>query len=131
MWSDKTKGFTLIEVIVAIFVLTIGVLGVFQVVQNITFFSQINSSKLVATYLAQEGIELVRNQRDSNWVAGRPWAENLSTSTESGLLGKFQRTINITDLSPEKKRVSVEVSWQEKGKNYSVTSQTELYKWLK
>jgi len=126
---QSNKGFTLIETVVAVFVLTIGVLGVFTVVQNITFSSQLNSSKLTATYLAQEGIELVRNQRDSNWLAGSPWGSRLPSGTKTGLLGKFNRTIAITKPLPNKKIVSVEVSWQERGKNYSVTAQTQLYNW--
>ncbi|PIZ89621.1 MAG: hypothetical protein COX89_00565 [Candidatus Nealsonbacteria bacterium CG_4_10_14_0_2_um_filter_37_10] len=125
----KNKSFTLIEVLVAVSVLIIGVLGVFTVVQNITFSAQINSSKLAATYLAQEGLELVKNQRDSNWLAGSPWDSNLQSSTETGLLGKFSRTIAITAPSPNQKIVSVEVSWQERGKPYSVTAQTQLYNW--
>ncbi|MDI6602665.1 MAG: hypothetical protein QME57_00905 [Patescibacteria group bacterium] len=122
-------GFTFIEVMIAIFVLTIGVLGVFTAIQNITFSSQINFSKLTATYLVQEGIELVRNQRDSNWLAGDPWDSNLPSGTETGLLGKFSRTITITEPSSDKKVVSVKVSWQERGKNYSITAETELYNW--
>ena len=62
----KTKGFTILEVLVAIFVITIGVISAFNVVQNINIFSRVNSSRLTATYLAQEGVELIRNRRDSN-----------------------------------------------------------------
>jgi prepilin-type N-terminal cleavage/methylation domain-containing protein len=60
------KGFTLIEVIVAIFVLTIGVIGILSLVNQTIISSQIISSRLVASYLAQEGIEIVKNIRDTN-----------------------------------------------------------------
>ena len=128
--KSNLTGFTLIEVLVAIFVLVVGVFGVFFVVQNITFSSQLNSSKLTAAYLVQEGIELVRNKRDSNWLANLSWDSDLPSGTETGLLGKFTRT---TLLFPKENKivVTVEVSWQERGKDYSVTAQTELENWGK
>lgn len=125
----KIKGFTLVETVVAVSVLIIGVLGVFTVVQNITFSSQVNSSKFTAAYLTQEGIELVRNKRDSNWLAGQPWDSGLPSGTETGLLGKFSRTTTISSPAPNKRVVTVNVSWQERGKNYSVTAQSHLYNW--
>jgi len=129
--SESGGGFTLIEVVVAIFVLIVGVVGVFTAIQNITFSSQINSSKLTAAYLAQEGIELVRNKRDSNWLAGETWDSDLPSGTKGNILGKFNITTTITTPpdGDDKIIVSVKVSWQEKGKNYSVTAQTELYNW--
>src|SRR3989338_10456135 len=78
------KGFTLIEVIVAVFVLTIGVVGVFALVNQTMAASSILTSRLIAAYLAQEGIEIARNIRDGNFLeAGEPdweWADGLPTS---------------------------------------------------
>lgn len=62
---DK-KGFTMIEVLGAIFIITMGVMGIFSLVPQAVSFTTISSSRLVATYLAQEGIEIVRNIRDTN-----------------------------------------------------------------
>ena len=61
-------GFTLIEVIVAIFIITVGVGGTVTLINQTISFTQITSSKLVATYLVQEGIEIVKNIRDSNFL---------------------------------------------------------------
>jgi len=129
IFCSNHKSFTLIEVVVAVFVLTIGVLAVFNVVQNITVYSRISSSRLTAVYLAQEGIELVRNQRDSNWLAGDSWDSNLPSVTESDILDRFDRVTTNTPEGDDKIKVSVEVSWEEKGKHHSVTAQTELYNW--
>ena len=62
------NGFTIIEVIIATSILTIGVLGAFSAIQMIIASTSIISSQLAATYLAQEGIENVRAIRDSNWL---------------------------------------------------------------
>lgn len=68
---EHNKSFTLIEVVVATFVITLGALGAFSLIQRITAFYPIISSQLTATYLAQEGIEIVRNIRDTNWLEQR------------------------------------------------------------
>jgi len=68
--TNKNKGFTIIEVISAIFVLLIGILASYTVIQQIIGYTSIVSSRLVAAYLAQEGIEIVRNIRDTNWLQG-------------------------------------------------------------
>jgi len=64
----NSKGFTLLEVIAAIFLLTIGVIGILSLVSQTIVSSQITSSRLVASYLAQEGIEIVKNLRDTNFL---------------------------------------------------------------
>ena len=138
MVKSHQGGFTLIEVMVAVFVLTIGVLAAFNVVQNITIYSRTTSSRLTAIYLAQEGIELVRNQRDTNWLEDMYlpgsvfWNSSMPPlgCATSSILGKFDRTCTSTIGPPEKMEVSVGVSWQERGTSHSVTSTTELYNWL-
>jgi len=129
----KNRGFTLIEVVIAVSILTIGVLAAFNVVQNITIYSKLTSSRLTATYLAQEGIELVRNQRDTNWLEGMDWGTNkgnliVAAWPPSGI-PRFTRNIDIDD-HVDYIEVSVGVSWQERGTTHSATNTTELYDWL-
>ncbi len=62
------KSFTLIEVIIAIFILTMGTVGAFSLIQRTIAFTSISSSRLTAAYLAQEGMEIARNIRDSNYL---------------------------------------------------------------
>jgi type IV pilus modification protein PilV len=132
----KTKGFTMLEVLVAIFVVTIGVLAVFNMVQNITVSFRANASQLTAAYLAQEGVELVRNERDNNWLQGSAW-DNIDMLSigcaTSGVFGKFNRACAFstsTNGTTTWMNVSSTVSWQERGSSHSVTNATELYKWL-
>ncbi len=62
-------GFTLVEVMVAVTILTVGVLATAQVSAVAIKGSNTNEYKVTATNLAREGVELVRNARDSNWQA--------------------------------------------------------------
>jgi len=74
----KNKGLTLIELMIATFVIVIGVVGSFSVLQKVIMSTTLSSSRLVAAYLAQEGIEVVRNIRDTNWVEGEDWDNDIS-----------------------------------------------------
>lgn len=61
----ETGGFSLIETIIALFVLTIGVVGAFIVVSKAIHVSPSVRQELIAANLAQEAIEAVRNIRDN------------------------------------------------------------------
>ena len=62
----KKNGFTIIEMIAAIFIINIGIAAVFSLVTQSASYVDLSSSRLTAMYLAQDGIEIVRNIRDSN-----------------------------------------------------------------
>lgn len=63
------QGFTLIESLVAIAILTVAIVAPFQAIQNVTKASQIAKEKLIAASLAQEALEYVRFVRDGNYLA--------------------------------------------------------------
>lgn len=69
--KSKNTGFTLLEVIVAIFILTVGIGGSFSLIQQTISTASMIQSRLIAAYLGQEGIEIVRNIRDNNWLEQR------------------------------------------------------------
>lgn len=79
------KGFTLIEFFVSLFIVLIGVLGTFSVIQTVSRYSSMDSSKLQAAYLAEEGLEVIRNIRDTNYVLGNigeaAWVTNIGNET--------------------------------------------------
>jgi len=64
----KICGFTLIEVIIAIFLITVGITAVLLLITKTLGAMSLSFSQLKAAYLAQEGIEVVRNIRDTNWI---------------------------------------------------------------
>jgi len=78
--KQAKKAFTLIEIITVLFVVSLGLVGVLSlIIQNIQAQS-LNKNSLMATQLAQEGIELVRKTRDTNWRKLPPnrWKEGLT-----------------------------------------------------
>lgn len=68
--KNFNQGFTLIELVISIFVLVVGVIGVYNSLSFAIIYTGDISSRLTAAYLAQEGIEITRNIRDNNWLSG-------------------------------------------------------------
>ena len=104
----NNKGFTLLESVIAIFIVTMGVGGVFTLVSQTISGTSILSSKLTAIYLAQEGVEVVRHIRDNNFleihqgVEGATWDNNLE-----------REGLYYIDYRAEEKNISNLVLWQE------------------
>jgi prepilin-type N-terminal cleavage/methylation domain-containing protein len=91
--TDKKKGFSLIEVMVAMSVIVLVVFSATNLLVSIIRSNTSNINTLVAYGLAQEGVEAVRNIRDSDWLLGasfqgvigsrssyRPWVEELPSA---------------------------------------------------
>ena len=68
--KQNKNGFSLIEVIVAIGIVTVGLITIISLF-NQNLKSEIrNKNKLTAIYLANESIEIVRQKRDNTWFEG-------------------------------------------------------------
>lgn len=68
LFFKKNKGFTIIELSVAIFILSISIIGAYNAFTTMDKLTSNSSDRFVAAYLAQEGLEIIRNIRDSNWL---------------------------------------------------------------
>ncbi len=71
------KGFTLIETLVAVTVLSLAIAGPFQAIQGALKNSFVARDQLVAALLAQEGVEYIQSVRDSNYLSGNSWLTGL------------------------------------------------------
>lgn len=65
----EARSFTLLETIVAIYVLLTGVVGAMILVQQNVGAGAVFRNQLIGANLAQEGIELIKARRDSNYLA--------------------------------------------------------------
>lgn len=64
---QKKRGFTLIEVLIVIFVFATGVMIVVQGVNKTTGYISEMTQRTIAMNLAKEGIEAMYNIRNTNW----------------------------------------------------------------
>ncbi len=80
--KNKIKdAFSLIEALVAISILMIGILSAFILVIRTLANTPHIQSRLIASNLAQEGVELVRQIRDTNFVNEGSFRDNLVAGT--------------------------------------------------
>lgn len=71
--KNRNAAFTLIESMIAIALIVSGITGLMVLVNRSMGFANLAFNQLTAANLAQEGIELVRNIRDNNWMNNRGW----------------------------------------------------------
>ena len=80
---NKAKAFTLVETLVAIAIFSMSILSLMAVLANGLSATTYAKTKTIATYLAQEGIESVRNMRDDYVLyptTGRMWNDSVGTN---------------------------------------------------
>jgi prepilin-type N-terminal cleavage/methylation domain-containing protein len=102
MKNKKIKlkaGFSLIEILAVLFIVSMTLLGVVSlIIQNIQVQS-INKSNLIASSLAQEGIELIRHVRDNNWKNNQNFDEGLLDGERYIVDFNSGTAIAVTDVS--------------------------------
>ena len=67
------RGQGLLEMIIAIGILTTGLLSTMTLTTASLSATKDSETRLVASNLSREGIEVVRSLRDSNWIIGQSW----------------------------------------------------------
>ncbi len=157
--SKDQQGFTLIEVLVALFILTTALTGIVVVITSNSSDAELIKNSYIASGLVQEGVEVVRNIRDSDWHAGNEFGTSLpegdytvewnsrsltplagkqslkldtgnhTYNYSSGIPTIFQRTVSITTVSPDEKKVEVTVAWSIRGVPRTIQAEDHLFNW--
>lgn len=68
--KKRIRGFSLIEVIIAVFIILVGFLTVLSLMSSSLKGLFDSRDQIIASLLAQESIELARNIRDNAWFCG-------------------------------------------------------------
>lgn len=107
---NTTRGFTLVETMVAIAVLTTSIVGPMYVLQQGVVGSYAARDRLIASGLAQEGVEFVHGLRDNNYLynmahptAPRSWFYGMDgtdstmncTQTSSCAIDVYYNTVTL------------------------------------
>lgn len=93
---NTKKGFTIIEAFIATVLFTIAVAATLSLLSRSIIFSNTSADRITAVYLAQEGLELVRNARTSNILAGQPWLTNLNNCITATCTVEALSNTNVT-----------------------------------
>lgn len=151
-------GFTLIEALVALVILTIALGPALVLSSNISSTASVIQNNLIAANLSQEGVEVIRSLRDANWHNGSSfdsgltdgiyrieWNSNTLVSLgsnpplkisaglynySSGTDTLFKRTVTITKINSEELRIISDVTWTERGNRIrNIKTESHLFDW--
>jgi prepilin-type N-terminal cleavage/methylation domain-containing protein len=83
MNTTHNRGFTLVETLVAISILIVAVTGAYSAAQTGLSSATFSKDEVISFYLAQEGVEQIRNMRDENGLSSpqRNWLTNISSNS--------------------------------------------------
>lgn len=82
--KNQKKGFTLIETMIAVFILAVSVGGPLAIVTKSLQASFFARDQITAFFLAQEAVENIRNTRDQNGIQGKYWLIDIAYDELSG-----------------------------------------------
>ncbi|MDD3301949.1 MAG: prepilin-type N-terminal cleavage/methylation domain-containing protein [Candidatus Gracilibacteria bacterium] len=73
MKNYYNKGFSIIELIVGIFIFVLGLTSIYMLISSTINFNDYNKNQIIAANLSREGLELLKNLRDSNYENLHKW----------------------------------------------------------
>ena len=150
-------GFTLVETLVSLVLLSMAIIPALILSTRAVNIAYDVRDTLTASGLAQEGIEVVRAMRDTNWfndlefdngltdgsyrvewdsvsllpLSGNPVLNlNNGLYTYSGGNGTiFSRALTITKINGGELRIVSKVNWADKGVTKNVQAEEHLFNW--
>lgn len=155
----EQSGITLVEVLVSLFIFSVALSALLFLMTNLLTSADELRNNTIAAGLAQEGLEVVRNIRDQNWLGGVSFfngvtdgdyevqwdstslvgstASYLKKDPATGIFSysggsntRFKRTITILTISPSEKSVKVVVSWLASGGiSKNLFAESHLFDW--
>lgn len=153
--NPSDRGFTLIEVIVGAAIIGSSIVAILGVYGGLTNLSYKNTSRIQASFLAEEGVEVVRLLRDYGWGANiAPLSVNTTyrlhwngsvwtaTTSQARVDTVFDRTVTFSTVGRDgaydvvtsggtidtgSRKAIVSVSWQDAGATSSVQLETYIF----
>lgn len=154
-FTSSKAAFTLIETIIGVAVIALVITAAAALTQSSLQTARATMQDFIAYHQAEEGLEIVRAMRDSNWLQNRsykdgigsgvfalseaaPWKLVLAQAPEDDDLAtnEYARILEIkfvekTLASPEIMKIKSTVYFSRRGRKSSVSLVSELTDWKK
>ena len=126
---NRETGFTLVEVLVAVLLFAITILSFISVLNTCTYLDSYSRHKIQAMYVAQRIIEEQRRQLFSTLASQNYGVVSLDTkgtfaTSADDYLGNA--IITVTAVDANRKKVKVEVNWEQRSVIGTVTKKEFL-----
>lgn len=155
---NSARGQIIVEAVIAIFIMVTAVLVFLGLLSRSTGLNRFINDRYTAVYLAVEGIEVVKNIVDANYLQGQSWnrgvddgdyeiiynSVNLEDSQDSflrftsdgfydydlaGNQTPFKRTVVIKAVSANEIKVNSIVDWKSRGVDYTIDLEDHFFDW--
>lgn len=117
---SSKNGLTLIELIVALTLFSVGMTAIIYMLNTAMFADSDMEQSLIAMNLANERMEEIRNTAFASISSGT------ETGSSIGFSQFDNRVTTVTNTASDLKNVLVEVQWTQKGGQQSVGAQTYI-----
>lgn len=87
---SSRRGSTIIEVIVALGVISVGLFASANLVYSNLALVDRDTDEVVAVNLAREALEIGKQVRDSNWLAGRPFDAGIVVGNDGTMVPEWR-----------------------------------------
>ncbi len=158
MLSQGERGFTLVETLVSLVILTVALIPILNLSTDIARVNSNIQDSMVASGLAQEGIEVIRAIRDTNWFRDLSFDSGLGDGVyevewdsvaplspslnqflnissgrytySTGSATKFKRTVTITKLNAGELKIVSQITWlAHADDSRSISVEDHLFNW--
>lgn len=128
-FPDDSNGFTLIEALLAILLLSVGLLGMSTLLHSVMGYNKYAETITTATTLAQDKMEAIKNTSFAGIVPETPI--KIDEEGDPVANGFYEREVTVTPdatFSTNVIQITVRVSWSWKGATRDVELTTMIKK---
>ena len=96
LYKKTIRGFTLLETLASIFILSVVIIGPLATIIGSSGSARLTKDTIIATYLAEESVELLQNQYDSLYIY---CGKNASSTEVGGLCEPISTTETVSQTA--------------------------------
>ena len=125
--KKKPQGLTLAELLIAVFVLSIGILSALMFFTSAMLATETARDTMVATTHAEYTLEEMKTRSSLANITGTNWVSWASSSSINTLPSETV-TVTFVNSSADPLDITVTVGWNKKGRSNNVSLRTEIHK---
>jgi type II secretory pathway pseudopilin PulG len=134
-------GQSLIELLIAMSIFALAVSAITFLILDVYLADRVGRERMIATFLAKEGMEASRSIRDNNWedltngeyglaMSGGNWVFQGNQEDVSGRLKEGVRKIIVEEIDSNRKKITSQVIWKlTEARSQDVSLITYLTNW--
>lgn len=100
--QKNTHWFSIVEILVWVMIFSLGLVSIYMLIASSMKMNEYSKNSIIASNLAREGIEIVRNVRDNNYATLHNWnkfpGNNVDVKFQTGIYYKVENDLDPANL---------------------------------